>query len=150
MEDNYMFSSRNYRLFPLSQALLGDVFSTSQSIPFSASNKDFPIEVITGPTYFKVRAVVAGVDSEQIQINIDDRVLTITADIKDQNQLKDDEQVYTNEIEYGHYSRQIKFESSLDEENVKAELKDGILELYIPKAAPKSGKTIKINKKEEG
>lgn len=140
-----MFPMRYYRLFPFTDNLFDEVLGTDSL----KRAKEFPLEIITGPNYYKVRAVVAGADSDKLQINVDDRTLTISADIKDTNQLEEDESVYVNEIQYGHYTRQVKFDYPLDGDNVKANLKDGILELYLPKAEPRTGKNIKINKKDK-
>lgn len=124
------------------------IFNEASKRDITRVKKEFPIEVITGPTYFKVRAIIAGIPSSKITLNVDNNILTISADIKDENQLSEEESVYINEIQYGHYSRQIEFKQPINGDEVKATLSNGVLELFLPKMKSQKGKNIII--KDEG
>lgn len=112
-----------YDFFPLSTS-----FSNVRS-----TTKEFPLEVIIGEDYYKVRAVVPGITADKIDINIESGQLTISADIKDQNQLQENESIFLNEIQYGKHKSTVKFQELIDKDNTKASLSNGILELYLPK-----------------
>ncbi|KAM7191995.1 HSP20-like chaperone [Rhypophila sp. PSN 637] len=55
------------------------------------------------------------------------------------------EKVWVSERSFGQFQRQFTFASPINQDAVKASLKDGILNVSIPKAQPKGGRRIAIN-----
>ena len=76
-------------------------------------------------------ADLPGVDKEQLDINVEDRQLTVTGLVKEpEDRLQP---VYT-EYGIGGYTRSFKLGDTVDQSKISASLKDGVLELVLPKA----------------
>jgi HSP20 family protein len=88
-----------------------------------------------------MKAELPGMQKDQISIDVDGRVLTLKGERSVDNEVKEDK--YTlRERSYGRFERAFTLPAETDSEQIKAEFKDGVLELNIPK--PASGKTKKI------
>jgi len=76
-------------------------------------------------------ADLPGVDREQLNINVEDRQLTVTGLVKEpEDRLQP---VYT-EYGIGGYTRSFKLGDTVDQSKISASLKDGVLTLVLPKA----------------
>ena len=72
-----------------------------------------------------------GYDKKDIDINFDNKYLTITASKEEEE--KDEEKNYIRrERSYGSYKRQF-FLGDINEEEIKAEFNNGILKVIVPK-----------------
>lgn len=93
-----------------------------------------------------VKAEVPGVEKENIKISISDNMLTIKGEMKKEEEIKE-EDYYYSERSYGSFSRSLTLPAKVVENKVKAEFKDGILEIHLPKAAESKAKEIKVDVK---
>lgn len=90
-----------------------------------------------------VKAEVPGIDKENIKISISDNMLTIKGEMKKEEEIKE-EDYYYSERSYGSFSRSLTLPAKVVGDKVKAEFKDGILEIHMPKAAEAKAKEIKV------
>lgn len=93
-----------------------------------------------------VKVEVPGIDKENIKISISDGVLTIKGEMKKEEEIKE-EDYYYSERSYGSFSRSLNLPAKVVENKVKAEFKDGILEIHMPKAPESKAKEIKVSVK---
>jgi HSP20 family protein len=81
---------------------------------------------------FVLKADIPGVDPKNIQITMDDGVLTIKGERKHESEEKANG--YTRvERSYGTFYRRFSLPDTADAERVTAKGKDGVLEVVIPK-----------------
>jgi HSP20 family protein len=73
-----------------------------------------------------------GVSKEAVDINIEDRVLTVQGRI-DFGKYEQMQPIYT-EYNIGNFSRTFSLSNSIDQQNIRAEMQDGVLTLTLPKA----------------
>ncbi len=90
-----------------------------------------------------VKAEVPGVDKKNIKISISENILTIKGETKKEEEVKE-EDYYYSERSYGSFVRSLSLPAKVVESKVKAEFKDGILEIHMPKAAESKAKEIKV------
>lgn len=78
-----------------------------------------------------LRADMPGVDEQSLNLNLADGVLTIEGEVS----LKDYENLGPLYTEYnvGNYMRRFTISSDIDSERIQARMKDGVLELELPK-----------------
>lgn len=82
---------------------------------------------------FKLESELPGFNKDDIKIDIENDVLTISAERKSENEDKDKKSSYIKrERFYGSYSRSFDV-SSIDTDNIEASYTDGILTLVMPK-----------------
>jgi len=89
-----------------------------------------------------VEAPLAGVKPENVEVNVEKGVLTISGKSNKEHEI-DDKNYYRKEVRSGAFFRQIALPTAVTEEKVKAEFENGILKVTCPKAESK--KTNKIN-----
>ena len=75
---------------------------------------------------------LSGVTKEDVKVNLNNNVLTISAERK-QPELQKNEQVLRNEIRYGKFERSIELPYSVDAEKVSATHENGILSIVLAK-----------------
>ena len=73
-----------------------------------------------------------GVDKENIEINVEDGVLTVEGRIES-SKYQDLQPVYT-EYNIGNFRRSFSLSNSVDQDKIRADMKDGVLTLTLPKA----------------
>ncbi|CAK7356918.1 unnamed protein product [Dovyalis caffra] len=90
---------------------------------------------------YKLRFEVPGVSKEDLKITIDDGVLTIKGEHKDEEEEGSDDE-YWSKRSYGYYNTSIMLPDDAKADEIKAELKDGLLYVTIPRTE-KSKKDVK-------
>jgi len=92
---------------------------------------------------YHVELDLPGIKKENVDINIEDNILTISGDRELQNEIKE-ENYYKLESSYGSFSRSFTLPQKVDIENIKATSLDGVLEVVIPKLKIEDKKSKKI------
>lgn len=92
-----------------------------------------------------VHAEIPGVNKEDIQVTIDGSQVSLSAESRRENEVKDGERTLRSERHYGKVSRTFVLENEVDETQSEAHYKDGVLELVLPKKAQTSAKKLTIN-----
>ena len=90
------------------------------------------VDIYETPDGLHLWADMPGVDEQSLNIHLDNGVLTIEGqvDLKEYEQL---EPVYT-EYNVGNYVRRFTLSNDVDSERITAHMRNGVLELDIPKA----------------
>lgn len=86
---------------------------------------------------YTIRMEVPGVDEKDIDLSVHDGVVTVKGEKKSEREEKG-ETWYFSEREYGSFSRSFRLPPDADETGVKADLKDGVLVVSVPKKAPEA------------
>ena len=86
------------------------------------------------------------VKKDEVQVNIDNGVISISGERKTKSEKKDKKKKYHRiERSYGSYQRSFHLPENAREDEVNAEFKDGVLRVHIPKIETKNQKNIQIN-----
>lgn len=92
---------------------------------------------------YYVRAELPGMRKEDIELSMHNGSLSISGERKSEEQLKEAE-VYRAERFFGHFQRTITLPAQVAVENIKAQYKDGILSVTLPKAEEAKPKHIDV------
>jgi len=90
---------------------------------------------------FVVKAEVPGMEKEDVKITLQDNVLTLKGEKK---QEKEDATCYRMERSYGSFVRSFSLPTVIRADKIKASYKDGILNITLPKAEEVKPKQIPI------
>ncbi|QEY58906.1 Hsp20/alpha crystallin family protein [Pseudomonas sp. C27(2019)] len=82
---------------------------------------------------YKVQAELPGVKKEDIHVDIDGAVVTIKAEIKQQDSSGEGSRNLRSERYYGSVSRRFELPSEIDLEHAQAQYEEGLLLLELPK-----------------
>jgi len=103
------------------------------------------IDVKEDDKTFTVKADIPGVKKEDIQVDVDDDVVSLRAEVKEEREEKKGEKVVYSERRYGMVSRSFTLPAAVDEKGARAEYKDGVLSLTLPKKGNGSVKRIAVS-----
>ena len=82
---------------------------------------------------FTVQADIPGVSKEGIHVSVEGSIVTLRAEIRQQDRQTEGEKVLRTERYYGEVSRSFQLPSDIDEANAKARYDNGVLCLTLPK-----------------
>jgi HSP20 family protein len=101
------------------------------------------LDVSEGEGEVIVRASLPGFRKDDIDVEIDNGVLTIKAEQSEEKESRD-EKFYRRERRFGSVFRRVALPGVISEAGTKAELKEGVLTLHIPQAEEARPKRIAI------
>ena len=90
-----------------------------------------------------VQAELPGVDRKDIGLNLENNVLTLKGERRFEKETKQ-ENYHRIERSYGAFSRSFSIPAIVDEEKIRADYKDGILKIALPKKEQVRPKQIRI------
>ena len=91
------------------------------------------IDVSEKEESYLVKAELPGVARENLDITINDGVLTINAERKEEKKEEKDDRVIRQERYLGKLVRSLRLGSDIDEGRIEAQYQDGVLKLSLPK-----------------
>lgn len=95
------------------------------------------VEVKQNDKNYKVKVQLPGVKKDDIEVEVDNDFMTISAEIQEEREEKSEEEknerFHTSEFRYGKYKRTISFDAPIKPEESTAEYKDGLLIITVPK-----------------
>jgi HSP20 family protein len=94
---------------------------------------------------YTVRADIPGVKKEDIQVDVEGNMISLRAEAKQEKEEKKGEKVIYSERSYGMVSRSFSLPAEVDSKGAKAEYKDGVLSLTLPKKGDGGGKRISVS-----
>lgn len=112
-------------------------------MPGMQQQSALPVDVIDHENEIVVRAEVPGCTKEDIDISVDDDMLTIRG-ASGQEQKEESEDYYCRETSYGEFARLVRLPTEVDPNKAQAKVKNGILEVTLPKAEGSKRRSIKV------
>ena len=91
-----------------------------------------------------VTAELPGVDKKDIELDVKDGILTLKGERSSDNEVKE-KNYYRKERSFGRFERSFKLQSDVDAGKIKADYKDGILKVSIPKPEEAKPKQITVH-----
>ena len=92
---------------------------------------------------YQIKAEIPDVKKEDVKVTLEDGVLTIQGQRKQEKEDKDTK-YHRVERAYGSFVRSFTLPDLIDEQRVKAEFKNGVLNLQLPKSEKAKPKAIEV------
>lgn len=114
--------------------LVGSFFNRGDlSLPQMLDSSFYPsVDIVEKENKYLLDADIPGMKDDDITIDFHDNILTIKGEKKSETQTKDEDFVCI-ERSYGSFRRDIPFSNDIDQESIKAELKNGVLHVELTK-----------------
>ncbi len=90
------------------------------------------VNILEEDNEYRIEVIAPGIDKKDVKINLEDDVLTISSEMKQENEEKD-KHYMRREFNYTAFSRSFVVPEEVDAEKISAEHKNGILTLHLPK-----------------
>ena len=94
---------------------------------------------------YRIMAEIPGVKKDDIHVTVDGNRVSISAEGKQEKEVKEGERTIRCERSYGMASRTFSLADEVDQSKVQAKYADGVLELTLPKKSGSMRKEISIS-----
>ena len=84
-----------------------------------------------------------GIEEDKIAVELDDNILTVTGE-RERTAERTDDRFYRFERRFGQFSRSVTLPAGVQEDEIKADYTDGVLEIRVPKPEEQKPKRIQI------
>jgi len=102
-----------------------------------------PMDLVETADHYVLRADLPGLSDEDVTIQLEDNVLTISGERRNEHQDQQDG-YYRLERAFGSFTRSLTLPDGVDPDSVEAHFDRGVLEIRIPKPEQKKPKTVEI------
>jgi HSP20 family protein len=103
-----------------------------------------PVDVYEHEGNIVLKAELPGVDPKEVDVRLENNVLTLRGERKFGSEVKRDS-YHRVERSYGAFSRSFTLPSLVDQQHIKADFKDGVLQVTLPKREEAKPKQIQIS-----
>ena len=109
-----------------------------------AGAAQFRVDVSEDGKAYQIRAEIPGAKKEDISVTIDGDTVAISAEVKNEKDVKNGERVLRSERYYGKLYRAFTLGQAVEEAGTSAQYANGVVELTLPKKAAAQAKRITI------
>ena len=115
---------------------------------FGMSGESLSIDMHSDDNTITVNASVPGLKEEDINIDVNGDILTISAEKKYEHEDQDENRNWHfREIRQGRFSRSVRLSDDVKVDEAEATLEDGMLTIRLPKAESSAARKIEVNRK---
>ena len=111
--------------------------------PSSTTTWSPSVDIYETENEILVQAELPGVDRKDISLNLEKNVLTLKGERRFEKETKQ-ENYHRIERAYGGFSRSFSIPATVEEDKIRADYKDGILKIALPKKEQVKAKQIQI------
>ena len=123
---------------------LFDDMLTSDNSDFSNFSKVPAAELSETDDAVNLKLEVPGMNAKDLDIQVTENAVSIRGERKKENTTEENG-TKRSEFRYGKFERVIPLPTRIQNTDVKADYKDGILNLHLPKAQEEKNKVVKVN-----
>jgi HSP20 family protein len=103
------------------------------------------VDVKEAPAAYTLLAELPGVPKEDIHVTVEGNVVTLRAEVKQEDRQTEGEKLLRNERYYGAVSRSFQMPVDIDDGAAKAKYENGVLQLTLPKKVAVAGQRLSID-----
>ena len=108
------------------------------------SEPQMRLDVTEDEKAYTVKAEIPGVNKEDIKVSIEGSQVSISAEVKNEKEVKEGDKLLRSERYFGRLSRSFSLGQEVDDASVVAKYNNGVLELQLPKRSIAKSRRIAI------
>lgn len=124
--------------------LLHGFFVRPMEFQTQVNTPSIKVDVKEDPAAYQVHAELPGAKKEDIHVAVEGNTVSISAEIKQEKEVKEGERVLRSERYFGKVARSFQLAQEIDDAAAVAKFTDGVLELTLPKKASATSKRLEI------
>ncbi|MBE2223747.1 MAG: Hsp20/alpha crystallin family protein [Anaerolineae bacterium] len=109
----------------------------------SSRTWNLPLDVIENEDGYVIKASLPGVNTESLDVVLEDNVLSIKAEVEAE-EVAENEQFHIRERRTGSFSRSLRFPVDVNGDEIVATYTNGVLRVTVPKAEAVKPKQINV------
>jgi len=121
----------------------GDFFNVDIQAQQGTKSWSPRADVFEDDKIYQISLDLPGIPKGDVEIHFEEDVLTISGERKHKNE-DEGRKYFRVEKRYGEFKRTFSFRKAVDSKKIKAEFKDGVLSVQVPKSAETKARQIKI------
>lgn len=141
---NSLRKRNNWLDFEEFENLFDRFFNTYQQYPGGAGTINLPVELIERDNNLIMKVMIPGMKREDINIEVSENQINISGECKADYQENKD-LIHRCEICTGKFARTMSLPQKIDHKKAKADYKDGVLIITMPKSENQKDKVVKVN-----
>jgi HSP20 family protein len=118
-------------------------FGARFAMPWRPSEFEMMVDLAEDETAYIVKATVPGVKPEDVEVTMQNNVLTIKGEAKADKEIKE-ENYFMRERRYGSFMRSLVLPTNVKAEMIEAKHEDGVLTIRLPKSEEDKPKKIAV------
>ena len=128
---------RDTRLRPIT--MFDGIFDDMMPVVRGVSGvfNSYPADIKENETDYILEMNVPGFKKENIDISIEDGMMTIKSEREETSEKKEDGKYLVKERSFSNMSRSFRIPENVDVANIKANMEDGVLKVSLPKTEKK-------------
>lgn len=103
-------------------------------------------DIIETDKEYVIKAELPEVKKEDVKVTLDNGALTISGERRQEKEQKEENEIRVERF-YGTFSRTFALPDNIDPKGIRAETKDGVLRVHIPKTEMSTSKPVTIEVK---
>ena len=125
--------------------IFSESFDSSRELDDDGGLYDWrpPVDIYETADGYNLKVELAGVEKEDVSVEVKDNVLTIRGERLLDPEVKD-EQYYRKERTFGKFQRSFTLQEPIKPEQVKASFKNGVLTIVVPRPTQEKAKQIAV------
>jgi HSP20 family protein len=132
---NPMAHTTGFNHFKTLDRLMHEIFADDHNVK---ANKATPsVNIIENDGLFKLEVAAPGLAKEDFKINVEDKVLTVSAEKKVDSETKEGDKILRREFGYTNFKRSFTLPENVNVTDIKAVYENGVLNVHLPKVEVK-------------
>ncbi|NJK53483.1 MAG: Hsp20/alpha crystallin family protein [Leptolyngbyaceae cyanobacterium SU_3_3] len=124
--------------------LFDDFGPLREAIKLSEPTWTPAIELSSNDTEFVLRVQLPGIDAKDVDVQVGRNAIVLSGEHPSEQQAKENGYLHS-EFRYGKFQRVISLPASVQNDQVKADFKDGVLTLFLPRVQAVKPSVVKVN-----
>jgi HSP20 family protein len=130
-----MAHTTGFNHFKTLDRLMHEIFADDHNVK---ANKVTPsVNIVENESMFKLEVAAPGLAKEDFKINVEDKVLTVSAEKKIETETNEGEKILRREFGYSNFKRTFTLPENVNVKDIKAVYENGVLNVHLPKAEVK-------------
>jgi HSP20 family protein len=131
------------------ERLFDEPFADRFPMPWRLSEFELMVDVAEDERAYIVKATVPGVKPEDVEVTLQNNMLTIKGEAKADKEIKE-ENYFMRERSYGSFMRSLVLPANVKAEMIEAKHEDGVLTIRLPKTEEDKPKKIAVQATSKG